>query len=86
MPLPVRVYGMLDGNNDELMNHWFTRGPLVDKNDFLDIRSIKVFYDGSLGSRTALMEEPYSDQLGKSLATERISTKKNSTTWTKGSR
>ncbi len=74
--LPVRVYGMLDGNNDELMKHWFARGPLVDKSDFLEIRSIKVFYDGSLGSRTALMEEPYSDQLGKSLATERISTKK----------
>jgi predicted amidohydrolase YtcJ len=74
--LPIRVYGMLDGNNDELMKHWFARGPLVDKSGFLDIRSIKVFYDGSLGSRTALMEEPYSDQLGKSLATERISTKK----------
>ena len=74
--LPIRVYGMLDGNNDELMKHWFAQGPLIDKSGFLDIRSIKVFYDGSLGSRTALMEEPYSDQIGKSLATERISTKK----------
>ncbi|MBT7397678.1 MAG: amidohydrolase family protein, partial [Hellea sp.] len=74
--LPIRVYGMLDGNNDELMKHWFAQGPLIDKSGFLNIRSIKVFYDGSLGSRTALMEEPYSDQIGKSLATERISTKK----------
>ena len=74
--LPIRVYGMLDGNNDELIKHWFAQGPLDDKNDFLDIRSIKIFYDGSLGSRTALMSEPYSDQFGKSLATERISTEK----------
>ena len=26
--LPIRVYGMLNGNDAELMQHWFARGPL----------------------------------------------------------
>ena len=70
--LPIRVYGMLDGNNDALMQDWFTNGILDDPTDFLDVRSIKVFYDGSLGSRTALMAEPYSDAPHAARPTERI--------------
>lgn len=71
--LPIRVYGMLDGNDEALMQDWFAKGPLDDPNDFLDIRGVKVFYDGSLGSRTALMAEPYSDEPHKANPTERIS-------------
>ncbi len=70
--LPIRVYGLLDGNNDALMSKWFDRGLLDDPEDWLDIRGIKVFYDGSLGSRTALMREPYSDQPDAARPTERI--------------
>ncbi|WP_051279890.1 amidohydrolase [Hellea balneolensis] len=70
--LPIRVYGMLDGNDGPLMKHWFATGPLDDPQDFLDIRGVKVFYDGSLGSRTALMAAPYSDQPDKANPTERI--------------
>jgi hypothetical protein len=71
--LPIRVYGMLDGNNEALMADWFAKGPQDDPQDFLDIRSIKVFYDGSLGSRTALMRAPYSDKPDDAKPTERIS-------------
>jgi predicted amidohydrolase YtcJ len=71
--LPIRVYGMLDGNDEALMQEWFAKGPLEDDTDFLDIRGIKVFYDGSLGSRTALMAEPYSDEPDAASPTERIS-------------
>jgi predicted amidohydrolase YtcJ len=71
--LPIRVYGMLDGNDEELMSTWFESGPLDDVEDFLDIRGIKVFYDGSLGSRTALMKDPYSDKPDSARPTERIS-------------
>ena len=70
--LPIRVYGMLDGNDEPLMQEWFASGPLDDADDFLDIRGIKVFYDGSLGSRTALMAAPYSDKPDAARPTERI--------------
>lgn len=70
--LPIRVYGLLDGNNDALMSDWFGSGILDDPEDWLDIRGIKVFYDGSLGSRTALMREPYSDKPDAASPTERI--------------
>jgi len=71
--LPIRVYGMLNGNDKALMQDWFARGIENDPNDFLDIRSIKVFYDGSLGSRTALLAAPYHDQPDTQVAAERIS-------------
>lgn len=70
--LPIRVYGMLDGNNDSLMTAWFERGPLIDPAGYFTVRSIKVFYDGSLGSRTALMAAPYSDDPHAANPTERI--------------
>lgn len=71
--LPIRVYGLLDGNNSELMTDWFVGGIEDDADDWLDIRGIKVFYDGSLGSRTALMAAPYSDKPDAARPTERIS-------------
>ena len=71
--LPIRVYGLLDGNDSDLMADWFARGIADDSDDWLDIRGIKVFYDGSLGSRTALMAEPYSDRPDAARPTERIS-------------
>ena len=71
--LPIRVYGMLDGNNEALMQDWFKRGYQDDPKDMFDVRGIKVFYDGSLGSRTALMKEPYSDVPDAARPTERIS-------------
>ena len=71
--LPIRVYGMLNGNNETLMQDWFKRGYQDDPKDMFDVRGIKVFYDGSLGSRTALMKEPYSDAPESARPTERIS-------------
>ena len=71
--LPIRVYGLLNGNDRALMADWFDQGTYDDPLDFLDIRSIKVFYDGSLGSRTALMKQPYSDMPDAAVAAERIS-------------
>ncbi len=71
--LPIRVYGLLDGNDTALMEAWFEQGLQDDPEDWLDIRGIKVFYDGSLGSRTALMAAPYSDKPNAARPTERIS-------------
>ncbi len=71
--LPIRVYGLLDGNDKALMETWFSYGIMDDPDDWMDIRGIKVFYDGSLGSRTALLAEPYSDAPDAARPTERIS-------------
>jgi predicted amidohydrolase YtcJ len=70
--LPIRVYGMLNGNDKELMQYWFQRGPLIDATKMLEVRGVKVFYDGSLGSRTAMLKAPYSDHPEKANPTERI--------------
>lgn len=71
--LPIRVFGLLNGNDGALMAEWFDRGPRDDPDDWLDIGGIKVFYDGSLGSRTALMRAPYSDRPDAARPTVRIS-------------
>ncbi len=59
--LPIRIYGMIDAADKELTDQWLARGPLIDQDNFYTVKSIKYFYDGSLGSRTALMRENYSD-------------------------
>lgn len=59
--LPIRIYAMVDGVDPVLTQEWLDRGPMIDVNDFYTVQSIKVFYDGSLGSRTAKMKENYSD-------------------------
>lgn len=74
--LPIRVYGLLNGNDKNLMDHWFARGIHEQNDAMFAVRSIKVFYDGSLGSRTALMLQPYSDRPGAANPTERISPEK----------
>ncbi len=70
--LPIRVYGFLDGNDDTLMERMFKEGPILDPEHQLTIRGIKIYYDGSLGSRTALLREPYADEPTKANMTERI--------------
>ena len=71
--LPIRVYGLLNGNDKKLMDEWFARGILEREDQMFTVRSIKVYYDGSLGSRTAMLREPYSDHPEKAHPTERIS-------------
>ena len=70
--LPIRVFGLLNGNDAALMEAWFESGPLDDPDDRLDIGGIKVFFDGSLGSRTAMLHEPYSDRPDAAHPTARI--------------
>ena len=74
--LPIRVYGMLNGNDDQMMEGWFAKGPKMDLDRKFLVKGIKVFYDGSLGSRTALLFGPYSDNPKAARMTERISISK----------
>jgi predicted amidohydrolase YtcJ len=59
--LKVRYYLMLDCTDEELIEPYLQNGPEIDTDNWLTIRCIKIFQDGSLGTRSALMLEPYSD-------------------------
>jgi predicted amidohydrolase YtcJ len=62
--MPIRIYAMLsvlDPANDEYLR----RGPMIDPEHMLDIRSVKISADGALGSRGAALFEDYSDQPGQ---------------------
>jgi predicted amidohydrolase YtcJ len=62
--LPVRVYVMLDGSDDELLDGEFAAGPSVGRDGMLSVRAVKLFADGALGSRGARLSQPYSDEPG----------------------
>lgn len=64
--LKLRLYPMLSGSNAGLLKHYYEKGPEIGLgNDFLTIRSIKLYSDGALGSRGAWLLEPYEDMPGK---------------------
>lgn len=58
--LPLRVYVMLS-DNAALLDSWFSRGPLVDPAGRVQVRSVKLYADGALGSRGAALLAPYAD-------------------------
>ncbi len=60
---PVRVYAMADGIGDTL--DWLcTDGPFNHSSGRLQMRSVKLYGDGALGSRGAALLEDYSDDPG----------------------
>ncbi|SFR65695.1 hypothetical protein SAMN04488010_1653 [Maribacter stanieri] len=59
--LSIRVYAMVS-NNKEDVDYFINKGPI--KTDRLNVRSIKVYGDGALGSRGAALKEEYSDLPG----------------------
>lgn len=59
--MPLRIYAILDGADQALVNEWLGRGPEIDPHHVLTVRSFKLFADGALGSRGAAMLQPYSD-------------------------
>jgi len=58
--LTIPLYVMVSATEDELLT-WKERGPL--KTPLLDVHSFKVYADGALGSRGALLREPYHDRM-----------------------
>ncbi len=64
--LKVRLYAMLSGGDTTLLKSYYEKGPEVGLgNNFLTIRSIKLYADGALGSRGAWLLEAYSDMPGQ---------------------
>jgi len=59
--LKIRVYAMVSASEDNL-DFYLERGPY--KTERLNVRCFKFYADGALGSRGALLLEPYSDEPG----------------------
>ena len=57
--LDVRIYAMIS-NTKENLDYFLDREPL--KTEKLNVRSVKFYADGALGSRGAALKEPYSDK------------------------
>jgi predicted amidohydrolase YtcJ len=62
--LTTRIHAMLDGSDAKLLDEWFARGRFRAPDGFLTIRSVKVYADGALGSRGALLLADYADRPG----------------------
>jgi predicted amidohydrolase YtcJ len=59
--LKIKIYAMIE-NNLEDVDYYLEQGPY--KTDKLNVRSVKVYADGALGSRGASMIDEYSDRNG----------------------
>lgn len=62
--LPLRIYAMLSATDPNLES-WLKAGPVDDANDYLDVKSVKIYGDGALGSRGAALLADYSDKKGE---------------------
>ena len=61
--LATRLYVMID-SSPATTREWFARGPLIDPDHRVTVRAVKLYADGALGSRGALLLEDYSDEPG----------------------
>jgi predicted amidohydrolase YtcJ len=64
--LPMRTHAFIAArkHNIELVNEWIDKGPTSNDASFLQVKTFKAYYDGSLGSRGAEFLEDYSDKKG----------------------
>jgi predicted amidohydrolase YtcJ len=62
--MKLRIYAMLTGWDKELLGEWYEKGPMIDPEHLVTIRSVKLNCDGALGSRGAWLLEPYTDRPG----------------------
>ncbi len=59
--LKMRIYAMI-ADDERTLKYFFGHGPY--KTDRLNVRSVKMYADGALGSRGACLSKPYSDMPG----------------------
>lgn len=62
--MKIRMYAMLTGWDKDLLKEWYEKGPMVDPDNLVTIRSVKLNCDGALGSRGAWLLEDYTDRPG----------------------
>ncbi|MBU2447303.1 MAG: amidohydrolase [Bacteroidetes bacterium] len=59
--LPLRIHAYIDGPG-KTWNEYLKKGSVIGYgNNFVTVRGIKLFVDGAMGSRGALMSQPYND-------------------------
>ena len=56
---PIRCYGMVGSSHINLLNKYFYNGHY--NSPLYNIRAVKAFIDGALGSRGAALKKPYND-------------------------
>jgi len=62
--LPIRVYVLLDGSDDALLKRELRHPPAWAGPSMLRVGGVKLYADGALGSRGALLGADYSDDPG----------------------
>jgi hypothetical protein len=62
--MKIRMYAMLTGWDKDLLKEWYEKGPRIDPDNLVTIRSVKLNCDGALGSRGAWLLEAYTDRPG----------------------
>lgn len=76
--LTARMYVMLSSRIPELLEAWYVKGPKIDPEHMVTVRSIKLNMDGALGPWGAWLLEDYSDKPGsrghETMPIERVST------------
>jgi predicted amidohydrolase YtcJ len=60
--LGIRVYAMIDADEADFARSQLSRGPFIGADHVLDVRAIKLYADGALGSRGAALIDPYADE------------------------
>lgn len=64
LPVRMQLFLAARAGNDSVFAAWLPRGPTRDREAMLQVRGVKGYYDGSLGSRGALLLDDYADQPG----------------------
>lgn len=59
--LPLR-FSVMVSDNPGALDHFLPLGPRIDTAGMLDVRAVKFYMDGALGSRGAALLEPYADR------------------------
>ncbi|MCG6962266.1 MAG: amidohydrolase [Acidobacteria bacterium] len=62
--LPIRVYVLINGDDETLLKSEFRRGPEIGERRMVRVGGVKLYADGALGSRGALLGSDYSDDPG----------------------
>jgi predicted amidohydrolase YtcJ len=62
--LTARMYIMLTSRNPQLIEDWYKKGPKIDPDHMVTVRSIKLNMDGALGPWGAWLLEDYEDKPG----------------------
>lgn len=62
--LTARMYVMLTSRKPDLLQEWYKKGPHIDPDHMVTVRSIKLNMDGALGPWGAWLLEDYEDKPG----------------------